>query len=314
MEHVEHFTEGRSLSQAGIKVLLRRNKEYLCAMLINLLAGGIFAWMEFLASHPVKETGVTFTISVLRLLVFLSLFVALMVFLIWKWKRRQSGRVERVRAKLHELAHLLRDRVADAEAFTEEAKETRASTQAVADLASICNESCNVIRDFFRALIGDSTIECCIRLAAKKTNNPSDPQVFYFTQGRSDGLNPSRDKTSEPIPANKGVPRFFLDRPSCMGVLVYHDLKKAISFNTFVQTQNEVLYPNEISTLMVAPINGWAGKRVMMIGLLYVTSRNDRFRQEHVDSMRMSADMLGTAVPRIVDAFSGKRPKKGKAR
>ena len=208
---------------------------------------------------------------------------------------------------LHQLAHYLRDRNVKGEELAIE-KKGLSKTQTEDSFLTFCNEICNYSRAYFRELIKDNTVECAIRLADKHTDDPSDQNIFYCTAGRSQGFNPGRDEASEPIPANRGVPCFFL-RQKCHGVLIYHDLKKSADNGTFIITENEKRYHNDLKTLMVAPINGWTGKHKSMIGLLYVTSKGNPFRVKHVDSMRLIADMLAKAIPRIVDIYFDNRLK-----
>ncbi len=55
---------------------------------------------------------------------------------------------------------------------------------------------------------------------------------------------------------------------------------------------------------MVSPINGLDGKKKTMLGLIYITAKNDPFGRQHVDSLSAIADMLGIVLPQFIKIFS----------
>jgi hypothetical protein len=84
---------------------------------------------------------------------------------------------------------------------------------------------------------------------------------------------------------------------NCQGVLIYNDLSAAADMDAYKITVNDRKYPKEINTMMVAPLNAWAGAKEDMIGILYVTSRNkDVFLPSHVDQIASAADLTAVAV------------------
>jgi len=297
MESVEHLVEGRESWKIGVGGFMTRFRGILATLILGLLSGGIFAWGD----AAKKWCEPTFTLPTLPVLIACTIFIFAAILVTILVIRAKSIRSLELKWQLHEIAHFFRDRVCWAHRFGMDQKKSKGSNHAQDSFRSFCDESCNRIRDYFRTLTGDKHIEAGIRIADKLTHDPSSQEVFYCTAGRSNGLNSARDLTSCPIPANKGVPRFFLDLKDCRGVLIYHDLERAIKQGAFMQTQNETDYAHEIRTMMVAPINGWTGKRNDMIGLLYITSRRDVFRAKHVDPLKAIADMLGTTMPRIAD-------------
>jgi hypothetical protein len=79
-------------------------------------------------------------------------------------------------------------------------------------------------------------------------------------------------------------------------VLFYSDITKAIAEKAFLKTRNEEMYPDEIRTMMVAPLNGWDGNSNDMLGILYITSRRTGgFKATQVDSVKFVADALAGA-------------------
>ncbi|MBI3353795.1 MAG: hypothetical protein HY034_02760, partial [Nitrospirae bacterium] len=126
-------------------------------------------------------------------------------------------------------------------------------------------------------------------------------KIVYTTVGRSSGLSSKREETTEGISANEGIPRFFIEEKGSQGILIYNDLHKASSMGAYKRTANDAKYPDEIKTMMVAPLNAWDGKRQSMIGILYIASReSNAFSIIYVDSMRFVADIIAKAFSHFI--------------
>jgi len=298
MEPFEHAFEGRQDFVDLVRSQVKKVEGICIALAVTLVGGGVFTWWDKLQQW-MQGLGYQGANSALAVLVFASLAVviAVLVFLLICQKNK---RLLDLRWHLHEFAHTLRDAVVEAEGPPGKTRKSSDQQEVSRNFRLFCNDVCDRGREFFRSLVNDDTITCCLRIADKDSDDPKDPNVSYCTAGRSKGLSASRDETSKPIPANLGIPCFLL-REGSKGVLICHDIRKAIRDHAFVETENERRFPNEIKTLMVAPVNGWTDKGERMIGLFYVNSKRDRFRPEHVDSLRTIADMLGIAIPRVVN-------------
>ncbi len=60
-------------------------------------------------------------------------------------------------------------------------------------------------------------------------------------------------------------------------------------------------YPDDISTMMVAGLNAWDGSSETMIGILYITSRNENvFKEKHVDLLGFAADIGALTICRTI--------------
>jgi hypothetical protein len=152
----------------------------------------------------------------------------------------------------------------------------------------------NHTREYFRWLISDNSIEVAIRLAYP--SKVEQGNVLYVTRVRTSGLNKNRNETSEPIPANKGIPRYLIEK-QCQEILIYLNIDEAIELGLFQKTKSEEKYPKEIKTMIVSPLNAWDGSKKSMIGILYVTSRNNNvFHESHIDSARFIADSLANSI------------------
>ena len=158
----------------------------------------------------------------------------------------------------------------------------------------LLKEVCENIACQFRFLTGDESISTAIRLAVYHDNQNV---IVYKTFARTKGLNDKRKKTTEPIPINEGIARFLREEKKAQGILIYNDLDAAANVGSYKITENDRKDPKEIKTMMVAPLNAWAGKKDDMIGILYVTSRKKGvFSPVHVDQLVAAADLTAVAI------------------
>lgn len=305
---VEHYTDGQNSWSYDYFGLLKRIRGIVSMVLIGLLSGGWFSWYYFVMG----KLGGSFEVPVFYFILGVVIFIFLIIILFLLIARSKSIKSLRLKGSSHSIMHYMRDRISAAEQFSRNGNKSQHGAMLQELFRGFCDESCNLIRSYFRCLIGDQTIEVALRIADKAGGDPNCNQVLYATAGRSDGLNPNRDRTSKSIPASEGVPLFFLKQKGCRGVVFFNDLNEAIRQGAFLKTKNEELYPKEIKTIMVAPVNGWCRHRTDMVGLLYITSQKDVFRIKHMDSLRAFADVLGVAIPRIALLYFDYRKKKNK--
>jgi hypothetical protein len=296
MDCVKHYVDSLDSLQ-GFRDFFIRIHGIVTIVIINLACGGIFVWID--KTRQLFSQSIDFPVGWLLLSYVGFISFILLPFLLYV--RLKYYKLICLQKHLHQFAHYLRDRHAKTEEIVKETTKPLTKLQTEDNFRTYCNGICNEIRDYFKELTGDSTVCCALRVADKESDDPADPVVVYSTAGRSRGFTPSRNETSQPITANKGVPSFFLDRKGCQGVLIYYDIKKAVAEEAFVQTINEEKYNADIKTFMVAPINGWSGCMKTMIGLLYVTSKKSPFGKKYVDSIKMFADLLGESIPKIVE-------------
>ena len=204
-----------------------------------------------------------------------------------------------IKALLHDFSHYLRDY--QTKIFKRTAQQKGLFDKEDAELDRLSNYTdrvCEYTKDYFVLMTHDSTVNCAIRIAVE-TDDPNSKGtcVVYRTLGRSSGLSSARAESTEDIPSNQGIPRFLSDDQNCKGVLRYNDLEEAANVGVFKMTESERRFPDEIKTMLIAPMNGWDGKRHSMVGLLYVTSRNNNtFHRKHSDCMRFVADMVASSV------------------
>lgn len=148
---------------------------------------------------------------------------------------------------------------------------------------------------YYTHSLNDITINCAIRLA-KETKLDGMCKQSYVTVGRSKGMDDSRAELSVPIPSDKGV-ALMLRQKQSKGVYICRDISKAIREGVWLETPTDEL--PDVKTVMIAPINGYVdvGREKSMLGLLYVTSTEDVFRQIHVEPLKAIADVLGFVYP-----------------
>lgn len=195
---------------------------------------------------------------------------------------------------LHRLTHAMRDDIA---ALLEVARDPTQSGAYREKYGRFHADVADRIAEIFKQLTRDSTINCAIRLA-ERTNGADE----YATKGRSKNMNPSRADMSEPIPGDKGIVRFLRDKQR-RGVYIIEDIGQATRDEAWHKTPTDDL--RDVKTLIVAPINGYStsidGTRneKTMLGMLYVTSRGNRFNQFHCELLMGLADLLGLTYPII---------------
>jgi hypothetical protein len=202
-------------------------------------------------------------------------------------------RVLDIRHYLHNLAHYLRDQQIKFYKLTAESHRDPLETLFPEYIEGICERT----KAYFSSLIGDAAVQVAIRLAVHEPDPSGAVHVKYKTVARSSGFNESRAGTSENIAATEGIPRFLIDGKGSRGILIYNDLQQAERMGTFKFTHNDRTYPHEITTMMVAPLNGWGDEGQGMVGILYVTSgKENTFSAKYVDSMRFVADMIANSI------------------
>lgn len=287
---VQHFIDGKNSWKQGFFGCLSRYRGFITAILINLLGGGWISYICFFGSkignyNQIKSISIT-------LYIFASFFA--LIGLLY-YNRTKSIKVSKHTWQLHQIAHELRDVLSKAEDLAKKAAKLSRNDTINFLRIDFGKTVCNHIREFFRISLGNE-VECALRLANRTDNS----KPFFCTIGRSDGLNKRRSNEYH-VPADEGIPKFFLNsKQKCIGVLVYHDIDKATAEGLYYKTQNDFSFKSEIRALIVAPINGWDGEKISMLGLLYITSREDVFSRKQADSLKMLADMLGMTISRII--------------
>lgn len=291
---VDPYTEGRSAWTYGTIGFFTRLRGLLATAVLTLVTMGAPWWLPDKMKIPASLTVPTrTTIVTAALLAGTSLFGGFV------YLRKRTIRSLDIKALLHDFSHYLRD--FQTKLFQRTAQQKSLFDQEDVEMdrfSEYMDRVCEFTKDYFALMTHDSTVNCAIRLAVEIDDPDSrGTRIVYRTLGRSSGLSASRAETTEDTPANQGIPRFLSDDHDCKGVLRYNDLEEAAKLGTFKMTESERRFPDEVKTMLVAPMNGWDGKRRSMVGLLYVTSRNNGvFHRKHVDCMRFVADMAAGSV------------------
>lgn len=296
MKSVEYHSGYQNPLEKSFFSFFLQKKGILLTVLLNLIGGGIFAWIDKTKDLFSYQFILTSTELILIAFVCMAIFIVIIsVFY------SNNGKLSKLPWYLHQFAHYLRDRHSITEELARSQKNL-SRLQREDYRHAYCDNVCNKIRDYFRILINDDTIECAIRLADRDSNNPDNSDVLYATSGRSNGFSPGRDETSEPISAKEGVPKKFFEK-DYLGVYIYYNLKVAADEDHFKATKSERRYGDDVKTFMVAPINGWDSDEKSMIGLLFVTSKKSPFHKKYTESIKLFADLLGESIPKIIDLY-----------
>lgn len=263
MEAFQHFVDGRDS--------------------INRLAWGITKY-RYIASISVllpitaitPLPSLTFSLKT-AILVVVSIFILALLYLHKRIKRSLG-----MKHSLHMIAHMIRDKQVSLH-----------ENESIPNIEDVTKNLCLIISDYFQILTDEEDIGVAIRVAIKKPDG-----IYYRTIGRA-GLNENRSNTSEDLACNEGLAMFFNSEAGRHGVLVINDMKGAK--DVFKYDFNSKSYPNDITTMMTCPINGWDGNGKGMLGILFVTSRKKRiFGEKHTDSMGFISDALATILSDMI--------------
>lgn len=194
-------------------------------------------------------------------------------------------RTLRVRIRFHRLCHWLRDESRRIQ-LAAQSGQMQAYSSA---LERFHGHAANLIANYFRALTGDGTVNCALRLCLE---DPKDSSGYsYQTLGRSDDMKPERETLSVPISSAEGI-ALKLRNQKQLGVGIVRNIPAAIAEGWWKSCATDEL--NDVTGCMVAPINSLEGDGTRdMLGILYVTSQHDSFRKRHVEPMKGIADLLG---------------------
>jgi hypothetical protein len=227
-----------------------------------------------------------------------SIVVALIVF------RFVRKRTLLTRSRFHRFCHWLRDESRNIQLAAESGRIDTYSSS----LERFHSRAANLVASYFRAIAGDKTVNCAIRICLEDRNDPSG--YAYTTLGRSDEMNSERETLSVPLSSQQGI-ALKLRNQNQLGVVIVRSIPAAVAEGWWKSCPTDQLA--DVTTCMVAPINSRTSQGVRsMLGILYVTSRHDCFRRRHVEPMKGIADLLGMTYPSLAlaptDGSERRRP------
>lgn len=283
---VNHYVDGRDAWRIGVHGFFTKAKVICISGLITILSmGSPWWWPDNIPGK--KEINLKWAAFVLFFMIGGGV-VSLLYYL-----RNRAIRSLNIKYYLHQIAHDLRQRQTELHEKLHPGKKY-SKGKLRKELEILLKEVCENIASQFRTITNDNSIAVAIRLAVYDDKKN---EIFYKTFARSNGLNSQRKKTSQKISIKEGIARFLRDEKKAQGVLIYNNLHEAATVGTYKITENDQKYKDDISTMMVAPLNAWAGTKEDMIGILYITSRNKKvFNAVHVDQIAFSADLTALAV------------------
>lgn len=306
---VDHWVDGEGTWSLGIQGFLIQIKGVVLQALPTIpLMGAPFWW-------PAKEGGKKiFLVDFNHILFATGILILILLISGAFYLRKRVKRSLKLKAQLHLFTHGLRDALNDTLERTN-GKQGRPSTADPAHhrahIRNISNKAAEAISEYLSTITGDDTVGCAIRLAQDKLGDGKD-EIHYVTVGRSQRLNPNRGSTSESIARNEGIPKFFLaDERSSQGILFFHDLVKATATGCYKTTRNDELHGNDFTSMVVMPLNGWNGKKKDLIGLVCVTSKNQKSLQtRHIDLFKFTSDTLALFYVAVISRLQsvGKMP------
>jgi hypothetical protein len=248
---VTHWKEGVQTWELGTGGFFLRLRGIVGAMLINVpLMGVPFWWPE----KNIEYLNISLTYLIVSTgVLFMSVLGGGLLYL-----KHRTIRSLHLKAKLHRIAHEMRDSLSKTNTLTQPKKGKRGSAELILLKEHLLSDSktlANLLEGYFEKLSGDRSVGCAIRIGF---DNPRDNKKFveFVTVGRSDRLNANRGTTSAPIPETEGIPKFFKSAENAsQGVLFYTSVEKAISKGLYIQTKNDSLYTDDFSSMVAVPLN-----------------------------------------------------------
>lgn len=292
---LEYYLEGRDAWKSGIIGRLLRIRSILASIGLSILfLTGPPWWYSRIFpsffSQKYLEINSTYYVTGV-LLYFFLLFIFGLIYL-----RKRTIRSLHIKYYLHQLAHQIRNKEAELCKHVIPGKDYSMS-KLEQQLKVYLIHLTELTKKYFQLLLKQENIEVAIRLASLEKD-----KIAYKTYARSSGLNPRREKYSEPIPIDEGIPRLLRKEKGSQGVLIYNDIYQASRERNYKLTENDKKFPNEIITMMVAPMNAWDKNSIDMIGLLYITSKKKNiFGVKDVDSLSFVADTFASSISNIVN-------------
>lgn len=203
--------------------------------------------------------------------------------------RARAKRSLEVKSLLHSISHQIRNHFSHMYQSDNESK----------IFSKYSKEIVGQLSDYFNELIKNKDIKVAVRILTG-----SGKELGYETVARSSKLSISRGMNSQKVPVDKGEAK-LLTEYGCKGVIIYNNLDDSEDKEFLFKTQNRKDHRSEVECLMVAPINAWNGKKVDMIGMLYiVSSKKNSFREKHTDIALFTADMLATLYTGVIHCSS----------
>ncbi|NTU74459.1 hypothetical protein HGB07_10135, partial [Candidatus Roizmanbacteria bacterium] len=204
-------------------------------------------------------------------------------------REKDLERTYAIKHRLHMITHEIRDQIVD----------VRSDKNKYPNIKLISQALCEKVKLYFSESIDckDISIGVAIRIARKNTQNC---KTEYVTVGRA-GLSPGRDRGSVPLLSDEGLAKILQHDKGSQGMLVIYSLQKAIDAFVYTKQPNDTNFPDDIKSMMVAPINGWDGQQKRMLGILFVTSRRENtFGKKYTDSVGFIADALANLYSALV--------------
>ena len=200
-----------------------------------------------------------------------------------------------IKNNLHQLTHDIRD------GQTELYQKISKNEDYTYTITKILENICNNVANHFEILTRDKTIGTSIRLANSSKDKAGNCVILYKTYARSKKFSKGRENTSETININFGIPRFLYKKKD-HGVLIYKDIEKATELGVYTKTKNDISYKEDIKSMIVMPLNAFAGKDKDMIGIMYITSKKKKtFKVIHTDSALFIADLTANVISNIIE-------------
>lgn len=292
-----HWIDGEQATYLGLTGFLVKKRGLLVPSVPALLmAGEPFWWPDKLQQTYELSSELIFLSAGLLAV---SLYLCAYLYAVYR-----TDRAVTIKGRMHDLLHdtrnflnLLHARMSRVNGLSQpeiEREEER--------LKEHWRSQCEVIRKHLCAVYNDKKLGVCVRLVGEENG-----KVFLTTVGRA-GLSNNRERTTERIPANIGLPSVFAKHNN-RGVIYVHDKQLAADREAYVLTENDREFEHEFTYVAVAPINSWNGSRATLVGLLFIGSSSRKvLKPKHMDILRTCSDALAVLYLGMYDCLAEHMP------
>lgn len=215
----------------------------------------------------------------------IGIILGSMAFLIIIYLYFRTHRSMIMKKVIHDIVHFSRDQQSLAYQSDKEGE--------FPGIKHLSNHLCSKLQEYFRVQVPMAKPLVAIRLF----NNDE-----YITVGRSEGFSRGRVDTTTPLLRTDGLAKLLASKKTNGGVFIIFDLEKAAETGAYKVLPNDEIYRKDYNTMMVAPINGWDGEKISLLGMLFVTSkRRNVFKEKHVDCAAFAADTCASIYCTVVN-------------
>jgi hypothetical protein len=276
-------------------------------LLLSVAVMGVPWWWSYLPDEwKSLDIPDTVQVSVRNTSIAGCLGTVILLIVAFTYARWRGQRSITVKALLHSMSHEMRDSICSMLQRTGARKSKHDLHHEAQHLISASNTIAERIVKYYGTLTRTDCVSAVIRLAADDPCDDND-MTHFVTVGRAGALDPKRKGGTQAIPENVGLPKLLgSEKINASGVVFIEDVKKATEHHLYVETQNEIDFPDDYNCIIAVPLNGWNGQKKTLIGILTIAGRNKSklLCVHHIDLLKAIGDRLAEYYSFVVARLS----------